>query len=438
MVGQPTRISMYAPGIWLPDPNCEGNMRYFSIFPSHWDVAARPSGSSATLTSVNASEVRLVADKAGQWTVRYTACHYGCRLAGVDVPPLAETINFSPIPVAEGRLSGFELRTGLVGLLADSRIQISHTGNGTPGQGTPVPYTLRWSVSTYKYNQLCVEPPEPAPICEHWDNGGRTGQVTFHSYTPTYNSYIDFGPNAVQAGAPEVLPLPISGVERDVPLEKRAAIMAAQTAANPTAILLGLDIDRILMLANNIHLDLDDTTAWSATIAGGGVNLSVKLDSSDPSIKCIGHFKAKALYYFTLAEGWADELCPDFNMSQMDLSVKLIPAVVNGALTVGDVQVTVQLEPQGVQSTVIDFFVGATNIAEERIASTIRMKLLENQTRTDLGELLTKALRSKFPDLCQVVHTQVIGSELVIQYTTPPQPWLPCTTPGGGVLSTSP
>lgn len=433
MVGQPAEIRISQPLIRFPDPACDD--REVAVTPPSyvWYVGARPASSTATTTNYG-RDAKLVPDRAGQWTVVYTACPNGCYLSGVHVPPLSKSISFFPIPVVEGRIGSDELGVALDVLLTDTRIQLSHTGGGTPAVGVPVPYTVNWSVPAYKYNELCVAPPDapdtwqPAPICQRWETEGLQGQLTFHTITPSYNSYIDFGANAVQAGAPDVLPLPIDPVEREVPLDKRAAILAAQIL-QLGPILFGVDIDRISLLANNLHLDLNERGRWSATIGNGGVTLGVMLRSNNPSIKCLGHYKVKALYYFSLAQGWTDELCPDFNLGQMDLSVKLIPQVVNGALTVGDVQVAVQLEPSGVQSSLIDFFVGATTTAEEQIATKIRTKLLEPQTKTDLGEVLTAALRTKFPDLCSVTAAQVIGSELVVHFVTPPFPGGLCTPP---------
>ena len=55
-----------------------------------------------------------------------------------------------------------------------------------------------------------------------------------------------------------------------------------------------------------------------------------------------------------------------------------------------------QLTPQGVQSELIDIMFDATDKAETAIASKIRSKLLEPQTRTDLAKVLTSVLKSKF------------------------------------------
>jgi hypothetical protein len=424
MVGLPTTIRMSGAAIQLPNPNCDGQFLTFMDPVAGWVIATRPAGASGSLTQVTRSEARLVADKPGPWSVGYTACPNTCRLANVTVPPLSSTVSLNAIPVVEGRLNGTELRTGLVPLLADSRLQISQTNNGIPVAGNPVTYTTRWSVPAYKYNQLCVEPPEPAPICAQWENGGQ-GQFTFHNYTPIFSSYVDFGPNAVAAGAPDVLPLPIPDIERDVPLMLRTIIMGGQ----PAAILYGLDVDRVRVLVNNVNLDLDDTANWSVRIENGGLTVAANLQSSHPAIKCVGHYKAKSFYLFTISEGWADELCPDFDLSQMSLSIKFIPSASNDLLTVADAQVSVQLAPTGTSSEVIDFLGGITTSAQEQIATTMRAKLLEPQTRQQMAKLLTRGLQSKFPDMCKVVTAQVSGTDLVVRFTTPLNPNMLC--PGG-------
>jgi uncharacterized protein YbcI len=424
MVSLPATIRMSGAAIQLPDPNCDGRFLTFLDPVAGWVIATRPAGGSGSLTQVTRSEARLIADRPGQWSVGYTACPNNCRLANVTVPPLSSTVSLNAIPVVEGHLNGTELRTGLIPLLQDSRIQISQTNNGIPVPCNPVTYTTRWSVPPYKYNQLCVEPPQPAPICAQWENGGQ-GEFTFHNYTPILTSYVDFGPNAVAAGAPDVLPLPIPEIERDVPLALRTLIMGGQ----PASILYGLDVDRVRVLVNDVHLDLNDTANWSVRIENAGLTVAVKLQSSHPAIKCVGHYSAKSFYVFTVSEGWADELCPDFDLSQMDLSIKFIPGASNDLLTVTDAQVSVQLEPTGTSSEVIDFLGGITTSAEEQIASTMRTKLLEPQTRAQMAKLLTRGLQAQFPDMCKVVTAQVIGTDLVVRFTTPLQPGLLC--PGG-------
>ena len=194
----------------------------------------------------------------------------------------------------------------------------------------------------------------------------------------------------------------------------------------PASILYGLDVDRVAVLANNIRIDLNDTTQWNVRIENGGVFLDVNLKSNAPTIKCIGHFKAKSFYVFTINEGWADELCPDFNLNQMFLSIKLVPGARNGELSVTDVQVSTMLQPAGTSSEVLNFLAGVTTKMKEQIATTVRAKLLEPQTRQDVGELLTKGAKFKFSDMCHVVTAQVIGDDLVMLYTTPIVPGASC------------
>jgi hypothetical protein len=142
----------------------------------------------------------------------------------------------------------------------------------------------------------------------------------------------------------------------------RAFILAGQ----PASILYGLDVDRVSVLANNINLDLNETALWNVRIEDGGLFVDVKLQSSHPTIKCIAHYKVKTLYSYTITEDWADELCPDFDLSQMLLSIKLVPVAATGQLTVADAQVSAQLEtPNGV----LDFFAGITTTLSDGITT---------------------------------------------------------------------
>ena len=78
----------------------------------------------------------------------------------------------------------------------------------------------------------------------------------------------------------------------------------------------------------------------------------------------------------------------------------------------------------------VDFIVGATTIAKERIANTIRGRLLEGQTRVAIGTLLTQGFKSIYPDLCRVYDARIVGTDLVVLYQkTPTSPSdVPCTS----------
>jgi hypothetical protein len=425
MVGHPTRIRISQPIIQLPNPGCDdGSLMSVPVPIQTWMVGARPAGSSATVIP-RGVEAELVADRSGAWQVVYVACPNGCYLplARITVPPQSMDISFSAIPVAEGRLSSTRLDSTLKLLLADSRIQISQTGNGTPVDGTP--YTVRWSMPAFKYQQLC-EPANPPP---NWtppsmcDPDQRV--KTLHQVTPSLWSYIDFGPTAEQqAKAPDTVPLPISAVERVVQSDVVRGVFNFAFGGV-------FDVDRILLLINNVHIELKDGARWQASIANGAASLVLKPDSSHPTVECQGHWRAGIGFGLTLAEGWADEMCPDFDLSTMQLGVKLVPTAQDGLIAVADVQTSADLEPQGVRSELVDFLVGATTIAEERIATTIRTKLLETQNRVALGMLLTRGFKSLYPDLCRVYDARIIGAELVVLYQRTPTSAsdMPCTSP---------
>jgi hypothetical protein len=445
MTGQETRIIMDAAAIRMPDPYCEGRSLNWTTLSPRWSVVARPAGSAANPTAVGTTTARLVPDRGGAWTVRFTACPAGCLIRGVHVPAQSKDITFTVTVVREARVSSAELQSALGLLLPGTRIQISHTGNGTTADGTP--YTVRWSksVSPHKYQQLCDGPASdddpktnPAPICEDWEDGTEDGQVTYRTITPEYHSYIDFTPLAEANGAPAALPLPIDVVEKDLSFEPPPVFRELHAAAAAFA---PVDIDRIRVLANNLHVvlglvgsDAQANTNWWLSIAGGGVNLGVKFQSSDPSVKCEAHWKAQLGYFVTLSEGWSDNLCPDYNLSRMTLSVTLVPKAVDGRLTLGDAQVTAQLEPASAKEELIDIFRNVSNRAAAQIQEKVRDKLLEEQTRKDMGKLLTAALKKKYPDLCRVVSAEVVGSDLVVHYQAqaPLHVALPCA--GGGAM----
>lgn len=418
VVGLESRISLAGAGLRFPDPKCDG--RYITVSLKYrWDFTTRPAGSTAPLSQTTTLIPRLTPDIAGTWAVRFTACPAGCPVAGttITIPPLTRTLSFPVANGVEGRMSSDEVASLIQTVLRGSRIQISHTSGGSTVTG--VPYTVRWTIPYTKYQQLCDDPltddnprTQPAPICARWEEEGLSGQVTYHTVTPQFSSYIDFGGVAEAAGAPPVMPLPIGPYDHDIPTWKRAVFVALQ----PAGIVLSTDIDRVRLLVNNLHKDLSNAADLPVSLGGGGINIGVPFESNHPSVKCEAHFQVKTGYIFTVSEGWSDELCPDFDLSQMELSVKLVPGVANGALTLFDAQVTVRLTPQGVISEILDFMFEATDNAEARIAAKIREKLIEPPTRTALGEVLAAVLKSKFKDMGRIVSTWVEGSEWVVRY----------------------
>jgi hypothetical protein len=352
--------------------------------------------------------------------VSFTACPARCAVPGTTlvIPPLTRKLNFTAVNGVEGRISSGDLAFLIQTALKATRIQISHTGSGHTVAGTP--YNVRWEIPYTKYKQLCLDPEDdgdpntnPAPICAYWEQEGLSGQVVYHTYTPLLTSYIDFGPAAEASGAPDILPLPVDPYEHEIPTWKRAAFLALQ---GPVGTLLGTDIDRVRLLVNNLNTTLFNAADLPVSLEGGGITFGVTFASDHPSIVCEAHWQAKTAYVLSLTEGWSDELCPDFDLSQMGLSINLRPGVVNGALTVLDAQVTVNLVPRGVQSQFIDVLFDATDKAETAIAAKMRGKLLEPRTRTDLGEVLTAVLKARFKDMGRIASAQIVGDEWVVRY----------------------
>src|SRR5262249_50405736 len=155
---------------------------------------------------------------------------------------------------------------------------------------------------------------------------------------------------------------------------------------------------------------------WEASFGNGAGRLVLNAQSSHPTVVCEGHWRVGVGYWVTLTDGWADELCPDFDLSTMRLEITLVPTAQDGLLTISDVQTSVDLEPQGVRSELIDLFVGATTIAEARIATILRAKLMEPQTRQSLGMLFTRGFQTVHPDVCRVMDARVVGTDLVVLY----------------------
>ncbi len=412
-VGYETRISMQAPSVRIPDPKCDG--QYITVpLAFRWDVLSRPAVSSATLSATTTTTARLTPDVAGDWQVAFTACPFGCRVRGttLTIQPLRRTISFTSSIGIEGRLDS-EFFGGTLQLsLFDSRIQVSHTDEGGFVSGTP--YEVTSYPMTTKYQIMCVDVLEPPAECEDLLES-IINRATLHTITPSFSSFIDFGPTLEKQGAPSYILLPIEPYEHEIPTWKRGAFIAAQGALLG-GIAYSVDIDRVRLLANDIHVDFGDFTKWRASIEGGTLNLRMAFDSAHPTIKCEGHFTHRAGFVVYVNSGWADEACPDYDLNQMGMTIHLYPGVQNDTITVASATVDVELTPKGVQSDLIDYFLDVSTKQEVKIADKVRARLLEPENREKLGAVLLKVLQHKFPDLVRVRSSQIVGSDWVVRY----------------------
>jgi hypothetical protein len=409
VVGYEARINMLAPSVRIPDPKCDGQyIRVPLVY--RWDLLSRPAGSAAQLTQTTTLTARLTSDTAGDWQVAFTACPFGCNVTGttIKIPPLRRTLSFTSSIGFEGRMDGTYLNQTLQLFLTGTRIQISHTGAGTNVVGTP--YDVASYPLTPLYQRTCLDVPDPPAECDQLLES-MTSHVTFHTITPTFSSFIDFGATAESQGAPPFIALPIEPHEHDIPLWKRAIFMALQPS-----LISSLDVDRALLLTNNVHQDLTNLNKWDASIGGSSLDLKVLFESDHPTIKCLAHYIHRVGYIFSIDSGWADELCPDYDLSQMEMTIHVFPGVQNDAVTVLNVTVDVQLEPQGVQSELIDFFTDVSSEQEVNIAEKVRNRLLEPENRAKLGTVLMKVLQHKFPNLVRVRSSQIVGGEWVVRY----------------------
>ena len=405
IVGSDTRISMQGASVRIPDPTCDG--QYITVpLVYRWDVLVRPTGSTVLLAQTTTLTTHLTPDVAGDWQVAFTACPTGCRVTGttITIGPLQRTLNFSSSVGVEGRLSSNFFDTTLKPLLNDSRIQISHTGSGGFVSGTP--HDVTSYPLTLEYQRRCIDVPDPPADCDAMLES-MIRHAIVHTITPSFSSFIDFGPTAEAQGAPAYILLPVEPHEHEVPTWKRAIFVGLQSLFATTSI----DIDRARLLSNNIHLDLKTSTMWEGTISGGSLNLHLRFLSDHPTIKCEAHYTQRIGFIFSVSSGWADELCPDYDLSQMEMIIHVFPAVVDNAVTV-----EVQLTPQGLQSDLIDYFTDVSAEQEVKIAEKVRARLIEPENRAKLGIVLMKVLQHRFPDLVRVRSSQLVGSDWVVRY----------------------
>jgi hypothetical protein len=410
VVGYESRISMQAPGVRIPDPRCDG--QYIQVpLVYRWDVLSRPAGSTAQLTQTTGLTARIRPDAAGDWQAAFTACPLGCKVTGttITVPPLRRTLSFTSSVGIEGRLDSTFLDQTLKLYLTGSRIQISHTGAGSQVVGTP--YDVAFYPLTPLYQRTCLDVADPPAECDQLLES-IINHVTFQTITPTFSSFIDFSPTAEAQGAPPFIVLPIEPHEHDIPLWKRAVFMALQ----PASLVSSIDVDHARLLTNNIHLDMTNLNRWEASMGGSSLDLKLSFESDHPTIKCLAHFVQRVGFIFSINSGWADELCPDYDLSQMDMTIHVFPAVQNDAITVLNVTVDVQLKPQGLQSDLIDYFTDVSAEQEVKIAEKVRNRLIEPENRAKLGTVLMKVLQHKFPNLVRVRSSQIAGGEWVVRY----------------------
>jgi hypothetical protein len=369
LVGFDTRIAMDGAKLQLPNPRCEGKFLPIQLR-FGWSITQRPAGSTAQLTQTTTLTPHLVPDKAGAWQITFTACPSTCPVTAVNlsIPPITRTLNFNAVKGVEAHMTSDQLDSTLKLLLAGSRIQVSQTGAGPTVDGS--------------------------------------------------KSFIDFGPIAVQNGAPADITFSVDPGEEDVPDSIQALLLALQ---GPLGVVAGTTTDKVRVKANDVHLDLSNLGKWSAGFgSSSGINFAFSFDSDHPAIECDAHYKIVALFGgITLDEGWSDSLCPDFDLSTMDLAVTLYPTVANGQVTVVANQVSAHLVPgSDVKTELVNLFSSATSDLQSGVSTRLQDKLNDPAVKAGLGVVLQSVLKHQFPDLGQIVSLQVVGGQLVVRYVS--------------------
>jgi hypothetical protein len=199
----------------------------------------------------------------------------------------------------------------------------------------------------------------------------------------------------------------------DVPDSVQGILLASQGALG---ILDGNDIDQIRVRANNVHLDLSNLGQWSASLAKGGLNLGVSLASEHPTIKCEAHYTVKSFFLIPLAEGWSDDLRPDFDLSQMNLAVTLYPTVVNGQIALGSNQLSSHFVPgSDVRTELVDVFTSATEDLETGVSSNLHSALDNATVKAGLGLVLNGLVKHHFSNLGPIISTHMDGIDWVVR-----------------------
>jgi hypothetical protein len=169
--------------------------------------------------------------------------------------------------------------------------------------------------------------------------------------------------------------------------------------------------------ANNVHLDFSNLGRWSGSIANGGVNLGLSFESDHSTIKCEAHYTVKSLFLITLSEGWSDDLCPDYDLRQMDLSLTLYPTVANGKVAVAGNQVSANFVPgNDVRTELVDLFTNAAGDLQTGVSTKLHTQLNDPAVKTGLGLVLNALLKHQFSDLGPIVSMQIVGGDWVIRY----------------------
>ena len=143
----------------------------------------------------------------------------------------------------------------------------------------------------------------------------------------------------------------------------------------------------------------------------------ISLASDHPTIKCEAHYTVKSFFLVPLAEGWSDDFCPDFDLSQMNLSMTLYPTVVNGQIALGSNQVSTHLVPAtDVKTELVGVFTSATDGLETGASTKLHSALDDPTVKAGLGLMLNGEVKHRFSDLGQIISTQMVGTDWVIRY----------------------
>lgn len=300
-----------------------------------------------------------------------------------------------------GGISTSDFSHDLISMIAGTTVQVSHAGAGQPLYGNPVPVWRRALEIPAPKEQTSDAGEVPARVIQECERKFKNdpkrretciGEVRkrfdghWRVFKPVYQSYISFPDHLKKLNRQlqdKALDIPV--YETALPKKVESALSLLSGGIYTT--------DRVKIFVNNLHALVDLADA-RLTIRDGMPVLVIKMTSGQPTILCEGH----AEWFLGLFEDWADYYCPDMDLTNIKLEIRLIPSVTQeGKLSYSDVKATFLADAiTGATGDLADFFAGYKADLKETIESEVRAKFLSDDVRSALAGILNNLLKREF------------------------------------------
>ncbi len=148
-------------------------------------------------------------------------------------------------------------------------------------------------------------------------------------------SYFKVGPLLAQNGqADRVFDVPV--FERDL----GAKVVAAEYFGTGGTLI----VDKIRLKVNGLAADLGVGNP-ALTLDYGGIVANLELQSGHPTLFCDGNAWLPPFLGFPIPLGWRDDACPDFELRNLHIQVRLVPGVsASSQLVIDDIGVTLSAD----------------------------------------------------------------------------------------------